>query len=247
VEFIEEHDQAAEPLFLYFALNTPHVPWVAPEGFAGKSPVGPYGDMILLADHAVGRVVEALRRKRMLDDTLLIFTSDNGSPRHALGEHACVGPWRGRKNTIWEGGHRVPFVARWPGRVPAGAESDQLLCLVDMVASFAGLLGEELPAGAAPDSFDLSPAWGDAAVRCERPGLVNDTTRGDMSLRQGDWKLVELSAQTEPEGRREMLFHLADDPAEERDLSEAEPARFERMRALLNRLRGETSRAVFAR
>lgn len=245
VAYIENHGAQDKPMFLYFALNTPHVPWEPPEAFRGASQVGPYGDMILLADWAVGRVLEALDKQGIQDETLVIFSSDNGSPRHAIGEHACAGPFRGQKNTIWEGGHRVPFIVRWPGKVQPGKQSDQLVCLVDMMASFVGLLNIDLPDNAAPDSFNVMPALLDHRVRCARPGMINDTSRGDMSLRQGPWKLVQIHDRTPHKGSRQLLFNLKDDPAEQRNLAEVHTQRTREMKGLLDTLKSKPSRMVF--
>lgn len=244
VAFIETRARQDAPMFLYFALNTPHVPWEAPKPFREASVVGPYGDMILLADWAVGRVLETLDNQGIADETLVILTSDNGSPRHAIGDHACTGPFRGQKNTIWEGGHRVPFIVRWPGKVQPGTQSDQLISLVDTMASFADLLDVDLPDDAATDSFNLMPALLDHRVRCERPAMINDTSRGDVSLRQGRWKLVQISDKTRHTGPRQMLFNLKADPAEQQDLSEGRPRRVREMQQLLTRLLSEPSQSV---
>ncbi len=244
VAYIENHGAQDSPMFLYFALNTPHVPWEPPETLRGGSVVGPYGDMILLADWAVGRVLEALDKQGVLDETLVIFSSDNGSPRHAIGQHACTGPFRGQKNTIWEGGHRVPFLIRWPGKVQAGARSDQVFSLVDMMASFADLLNVDLPDTAAADSFNVMPALLDYRARCERPGMINDTSRGDMSVRQGHWKYVQMAAETRHTGARQMLFNLKNDPAEQRNLAEIHTQRTRELQGLMNTLKSEPSRSV---
>lgn len=236
VAFIEKHAAQEAPMFLYFALNTPHVPWEPPARFRGTSRAGPYGDMILLADWAIGRVLAALDKQGILNETLVIFSSDNGPPRHAIGRHACTGPFRGQKNTIWEGGHRVPFIVRWPGKVQQGKQSDQLLCLVDMMASLADLLNVDLPDNAATDSFNVMDALLDYRARCPRPGMINDTSRGDMSLRQGDWKFVRIDAKTHHTGSREMLFNLKDDPAEQRNLIKVQPQRASGMQKLMNTL-----------
>jgi arylsulfatase A len=176
----------------------------------------------------------------------VIVSSDNGSPRHAIGEHACTGPFRGQKNTVWEGGHRVPFLIRWPGKVQPGTQSDQVFSLVDMMASFADLLSVELPDNAATDSFNVMPALLDYRVRCERPGMINDTSRGDMSLRQGPWKFVKIHAKTPHRGDRQQLFNLNDDPAEQRNLAEVHTQRTREMKGLLDSLIAEPSRTVFA-
>ena len=239
--FIEKHGQADAPMFLYLALNTPHVPWDAPGMLKGSSRVGPYGDMIRLADWAVGRVLAMLDEQGILDDTLVILSSDNGSPRHAFGAHAATGPFRGQKNTIWEGGHRVPFILRWPGRVAQGRQSDQLFSLVDMMASFAHLLSVDLPDKAAPDSFNVMPALLDYRVRVPRPGMINDTSRGDMSLRDGDWKLIKMSDKTRHAGPKRMLYNLKRDPSEQDDLAEAHGQRIKAMLRQLKTLKSNSS------
>jgi arylsulfatase A-like enzyme len=247
VGFIEKHAAQDAPMFLYFALNTPHIPWQPPASVKGKSRVGPYGDMILLADWAVGRVLDTLDKQGIADETLVIFSSDNGPPRNAIGQHACTGPFRGQKNTIFEGGHRVPFIVRWPGKVQKGKQSDQLLCLVDMMASFADLLNVDLPDSAAADSFSVLDALLDWRQRCSRPAVINDTSRGDISLRQGNWKYVQIDPKTDHTGSAQMLFNLKDDPAEQRDLARVQLQRTRDMQKLMNTLKSEPSRSVFSK
>ena len=135
----------------------------------------------------------------------------------------------------------MPLVVRWPGKVAQGQQSDQLICLTDLMASFADLLAFPLPHDAAPDSFNVMPALLDYRVRCDRPGMVNDTTRGDMSLRQASWKFAQLAAETRHKGTRQMLFDLENDPAEQHDLIDTLPEKAAVMRAALNRLMTEAS------
>lgn len=232
VEFIHSHasSRSEEPFFLYYALSAPHIPWLTPDFITGKSGDGPRGDMNVLVDWCVGQVVAALEERGILEDTLVIFTSDNG-PQYNTGEsgHRAAGPFRGKKNTPFEGGHREPFVARWPGQVPAGATSSQVVCLTDMFATFAELTGAALPESAAEDSFSVLPAFlgqGD----CEpRPALICDTgggraNVGDFALRRGKWKLIIAANRKTGEPAERFLFDMDNDPAEEHNLHDQQPA-----------------------
>ena len=120
VEYVDKYTRGKEPFFLYLPLSAPHAPWLPPEETSGKTEEGARGDMVALVDWAVGEIRAQLEEQGLLDDTLIVFTSDNG-PRIGLNGHASAGPWRGYKSHTWEGGHRVPMIARWPGEVPAGA------------------------------------------------------------------------------------------------------------------------------
>ena len=152
---------ARQPLMLYLAYTAPHTPWLPAAEFAGKSGAGMYGDFVMMVDAQIGRVLAALEKADMTQDTLLIFTSDNGPVWYpadvARFGHDAVGGLRGMKADAWEGGHRMPFIVRWPGRVKAGTVSDQTICFTDLLATFADICGAKLPAGAGPDSFSFLP------------------------------------------------------------------------------------------
>ncbi len=188
-----------EPFFMYFATTSPHTPHVPNAQFRGASGAGTYGDFVVEWDAALGEVLRALEDSRLAEKTLVIVTSDNGADlgggqRHH--GHASNGAWTGQKADIWDGGHRVPFVARWPGVAPEGAVCEQTACLTDLVATCAGLLGEPLGAQDAPDSASLLPALlGERLALDDRPllrgAVVHHSLDGMFALRRGRWKLVQ--------------------------------------------------------
>jgi len=246
VSYIESRaaDQTGKPFFLYFALSTPHVPWVAPAFIRGTSKEGPRGDMNALADWAVGQVYESLRKHGLLDRTLLIFSIDNGPDGRGQNGHDSTGGFRGAKNSPYEGGHREPFVARWPERIAAGRVSDATISLTDLMATLAELTGFTLPDNAAEDSFSFLPALLGTGECQPNPGMINDTRKGDLALRCGRWKYIShVDLTTGKEAKRE-LFDLADDPRETKDLIELKPDLAERLARHLNRLRQVGARFI---
>ncbi|MEE8468873.1 MAG: arylsulfatase [Planctomycetota bacterium] len=246
--WVEEQASQERPFFLYLPLSAPHAPWLPPEITRGKSQEGPRGDMVAVVDWAVGEVVDALDRLDLRENTLLIVTSDNG-PRIGLNGHRSAGPWRGYKSHTWEGGHRIPFLARWPGHIPKGATSDEPVCLTDMLSSLATILGESLPADAAEDSYDVSPVLlGEEHESPIREALVSHSVTGAFTIRQAQWKLilgtrgsggwVPPADSTRPvDMQLGQLFDLDADPAEERDLFDQRPKVVARLRALLQSYR----------
>lgn len=245
-KFIEDH--AEKPFFLFFSLHDIHVPRVPHARFAGKSSLGPRGDVILQADWCVGQITQTLDRLKLADDTLLIFTSDNGpvvddgyqdDAVKKLGKHRPAGPLRGGKYSIFEGGTREPMIVRWPGRVKPGT-SDALICQVDFVASLAKLTGQEYSKTDAPDSEDvLAALLGDSQQG--RTELVEQA--GTLALRQGPWKLIvngkgpKVFSNTNIESGqapKTQLYNLDDDLGEEHDISAQHP---DKVKAMLQRLR----------
>jgi len=234
VAFIERHRD--RPFFLYFPTCSIHVPFTVDPRFTGKSGIGPRGDYVMEFDWAVGRVMEALDRLELADNTLLIVTSDNGGQvnagRKPEAEPHPNHPWRGGKGNSWEGGHRVPFLARWPGKVVAGSVNHETLSLVDLTATACALAGVTLPADAALDSHNQLPALlGQTRGRPVRSFTVMGT-RGieHLILREGPWKLIHGM-----ESGRSQLFHLGRDPGEATDLAATEPGKTAKMRAALMR------------
>ncbi|MEC8651492.1 MAG: sulfatase-like hydrolase/transferase, partial [Planctomycetota bacterium] len=223
-------EQDEQPLFLYLALPAPHTPWLPDERFRGASGAGMYGDFVAQVDHEVGRVMAALEAASMADDTLFVFTSDNGPvwyPRDVerFG-HAATGPWRGMKSDSFEGGHRMPFVARWPGKVAPGRESAQTICFPDVFATCVEAAGGEVAAGAAEDSVSFL-----SALRGE-PSAGRDVTvmRHTASVvREGDWKWIghrgsggfTRGAKTGPAPGQ--LYDLGADPGETRNVYAEHP------------------------
>ena len=184
------------PFFLYFPLTAPHWPWLPTDDVKGKSGTGKYGDFVVEVDNMVGRVTEALERNGLTQNTLFILTSDNGAewdPSHIeeFGHAANHPDLRGKKRDAWDGGHRIPFIARWPGTVAAGSTSEQTICLTDLSATAAAIAGVTLPNDSAEDSYNMVPALLGQASRPIREATVHHSADGMFAIRQGKWKLVD--------------------------------------------------------
>jgi len=197
VQVIDDHavKNPNTPLFLYFPLTAPHTPIVPAPEHRGKSAAGIYGDFVCECDWAVGQVLDALARNGMTENTLVILTSDNGpSPManfktlKAMG-HESSYHFRGAKADIYEGGHRIPFIARWPNHIAPGATCDHLMCLTDLMATLADLTGEKLPDSAGEDSISMLTALLGTAKQRARKDIVHHSISGAFSIRQGAWKL----------------------------------------------------------
>jgi arylsulfatase A-like enzyme len=198
VAYIERRAPASkngEPFFLYLPLASPHTPIVPTAEWQEKSGLNAYADFVMQTDATVGAVLDALDRGGIAEDTLVIFTSDNGCSREAdfpllLSKgHNPSYHFRGWKSDIFEGGHRVPFLVRWPSKVKAGTVSDQLICLTDLFATCAGILGTRLPDEVAEDSVSILPAMDGSASGPLREAAVHHSIYGGFSIRKGAWKL----------------------------------------------------------
>lgn len=259
VAFLEQHSkkQAQEPFFLYHSTQAVHLPSFAGKAFRGKTEAGPHGDFIHELDHVVGELMATLKRLGMADNTLVIFSSDNGPEvptvirMRADHEHDGARPWRGMKRDQWEGGHRVPFIVRWPGKVPAGETSTEMISLTDIMATCAAVVGAELPGDAAEDSYDMSPVFlGQSAEQPVRKYLIQQTMSLALSIREGHWKYLDhqgsggnrygektrLAAYTLPDTDPEapgQLYNLASDPGEIKNLYSAKPEIVKRLKAQL--------------
>lgn len=267
VRYVEEAAKAtpARPFFLYFPLTAPHYQVVPAPAFKGRSQAGDYGDFVAQVDDTVGRVLEALARTGLARNTLVIFTSDNGPecveidpgaydriPRHG---HRSMGNLRGVKRDLWEGGHRVPLLARWPGRIAAGTVSDEVICHVDLLATCAALLERPLPRNAGEDSYNLLPLLlGRASGGPIREATVFHSGSGKFAIRQGDWVLIDAPTGNDngPRGEPEWfkqergyaphshpgeLYNLRDDLAQRRNLYAEQPEVVTRLKGLLERYR----------
>lgn len=245
--FIEK--SRSRPFFLYFATHDIHVPRVPGPRFAGKSGHGTRGDVIEEFDWSVGEVLTTLERLRLSDNTLVIVTSDNGGVMddgyqdgsgHDMSGHRCNGALRGYKGGLFEGGHRIPFIARWKRHVVPG-QSDRLICHVDMLASFAALLGSELRTSDGPDSVDVLADLLGTLSRPERAELVHHTGGfpGRLAIRRGEWKLIpEARTARAPRGETgPLLFNLSTDLGEQHNLAGQHPEIVRELHHLLANIR----------
>ena len=195
-DFITARAKEASPFFLYLPLASPHTPILPTKEWQGKSGLGAYGDFVMETDWAVGEVLAALEKSGIAENTLIIFTSDNGcSPAAGIEDLEAKGHFpsefrRGYKADIWDGGHRVPFIARWPAKVKGGTRTDQLTCLTDLMATCAEIVGAKLPDKAGEDSVSMLPALLGTATGPIREAAVHHSIQGDFAIRQGQWKLV---------------------------------------------------------
>jgi arylsulfatase A len=245
-EFIKREAKTAAPFLLYMPLTSPHTPLSVNDEWKGKSDLNLYADFVMETDAVVGQVLAALQESGIEDNTLVVFTSDNGcapyigtSDLEKMG-HFPSGPLRGYKADAWEGGHRVPFLVRWPGVVAADSRCNQLVHQADLLATFADILGEPLPDDAGEDSFSLFPLFtgSDTPVR---ESSVSCSIRGIPSIRKGDWKYIPAPGsagwgkggdQTQPH----QLYNLGTDLEESNNLASEQPERVAQLQALLETL-----------
>lgn len=248
VRFVEAAPRET-PYFAYVPLPAPHTPWVPSKPFQGRSRIGLYGDFVEEFDASVGRILAAIDQRGDAKNTLVIVTSDNGAPWSEPDISASQGHranmlWRGQKADIYEAGHRVPFLVRYPERVRRGQVSRATICLTDIFATLAESAGQSLPAQAAEDSFSFWPALrGQNTPQAVRPHIVHHSADGIFSIRQGKWKLANalgsggftLPKRKEPEanGAPGTLFDLEKDPFEKEDLYAQQPAVVAELSALL--------------
>lgn len=196
VAWIDEQAAGEEPFFLYFPLPAPHTPILPTPEFQGKSGTNSYGDFCLQVDDVVGQVMAALDRHEIAENTIIIFTSDNGvSPNVDFEELGALGHrssyvFRGHKADIYEGGHRIPYVMRWPALIASGTVIEETTCLVDLLATCADILGVPIPDSAGEDSVSNLPLWrDDEQTDALREATVHSSADGSLSLRKGQWKL----------------------------------------------------------
>lgn len=209
VDYIRNTDpvfkrEKGKPFFLYFALTAPHTPIAPDKNFRGTSKAGAYGDFVQEVDWTVGQIMTTLEDEDLAENTLVIVTSDNGSPgRDGTNMGGPVSSvlkyghnpsylFRGTKADIWEGGHHVPFFVRWPEKIASGKESSEIICLTDFMATCAAILGMELPDNVAEDSYNILPVFlGEKSNSPIREATVNHSIQGEFALRQGNWKYIQ--------------------------------------------------------
>ncbi|MBN2138362.1 MAG: sulfatase-like hydrolase/transferase [Sedimentisphaerales bacterium] len=258
--YIEKRAVEKTPFFLYLALTAPHKPvWPAPR-FTGKTKLGPYGDFVHQADDSVGRVLRALQKAGIEKNTIVFFSSDNGSYMYSWPQekedhtknprkqgynpenHRPNADFRGTKADIWEAGHRVPFIVRWPGTVKPAAKCDKTICLTDFLATCAEIIGHDIPPNAAEDSFSLVPLL--HGRDCVRPPVIHHSANGTFAVRDGKWKMVFADGsggREKPPGKPfrkpYSLFDIQRDPSETANLIDQYPQIAERLEKELSRIR----------
>jgi len=250
------------PFFLYYAIPAPHAPWATASEFKGKSGAGQYGDYVMNVDAMIGQVMTTLDKLKLRDNTLIVFSSDNGPVWYPQDiekfDHRAAGPWNGMKGALTEAGHRMPFIASWPGQIQAGSSCDELICFSDMLATIAALLGEKLPDDAGEDSFDISPLLrGEKPAQPIRNSMVHVNYGSyTLAIRDGDWKLIlpswiytvkdgtitpDTLAETKGKGPNDkfQLYNLRTDPGEATNVFTQEP---DKAKELFSALKADIAR-----
>lgn len=252
IEVIRKHGEskADNPFFLYLAYPAPHTPWLPAEQYLGASQAGLYGDFTTMVDAMVGRVLKALEESGFSKDTLVIVTSDNGPVWYGVDRerfgHDSVGGLRGMKADAWEGGHRMPFLVRWPGHVPAGSVSSQLICFTDVLATLAEIIGVPLNELAVPDSISFLDTLLNGNQDSSRRSLAMQTGSGMWVVRKDQWKLISglgsggfskpSRVKAPVDGPQGQLYDLSNDPAETSNLYLEKPEKVAELKAELERL-----------
>jgi len=261
-EFLESHvrEKPQQPFFLFHSTQAVHLPSFAAKPFQGKSSAGPHGDFILELDYIVGELMKTLDKLGVTDNTLVIVTSDNGPEVASIinmrkdFQHDGARPWRGIKRDAWEGGHRVPFIVRWPKHVPPQTVNPQLCSLTDVMATLAAVTNSELPNDAAEDSFNMLPAWQDPAHAPIRDFVLMQAFAGKktLSIRRGQWKYIDhpgsggnryeapselqtFAVDEEAPDAPGQLYDLAQDPGERHNLYHKNLAMANELKALLEK------------
>lgn len=246
VEYIDRRATEKEtPFFLYVPYGSPHSPVVPTDGWIGKSGLNKHADFVMQTDNGVGQIMAALDKHGFTENTLFIFSADNGTSKGAnIDElkkkgHLVSAGFRGSKADLWEGGHRVPFVVRWPATVKAGSVNDETICLTDLFATTSEIISKALPDGSAEDSVSFLPALSGEPIVSSRAGVIHHSITGHFGYRQGKWKLLLAKGSAGWTGPKEneipkdspkaQLYDIENDPAETTNLYESNPEVVERL------------------
>ncbi|MEW4452412.1 arylsulfatase [Bremerella sp. JC817] len=255
VEWIAEQKGEQQPFFLYVPFNSPHSPIVPTPEFAGKSEAGPFGDFVNMTDAMAGKILQALKDNGFEDNTLVLFTADNGAENYAYARlenfgHWSSAPFRGVKRDLYEGGHHVPFLVRWPGHVKPGSVNDSLTSQVDIMGTLAAIVEADLPADAAHDSYNQQANW-TTNEGGRRTTIVHNTFAKAYAIRDGNWLLIQAESgshnrvpawfdqekgYTEDQQPGE-LYDLEIDPAQKHNLYSEKPQLVEKLSQKLKQIR----------
>ncbi|MEZ6140909.1 MAG: arylsulfatase [Zavarzinella sp.] len=249
--------QADKPFLLYMPFTSPHAPIVPTKEFTGKSKANGYGDFMVQTDDTVGRILAALEKHGFEKNTLVIFTADNGPERYAYDriknfQHRSMGPLRGLKRDLWEGGHRVPFIVKWPGVVPEGKVNDALISQVDLFATIASVVGSQIPAGSAEDSYDQLSTFKGIGTS-PRKTIIHNTNANGYAVRHEDWVLIDAKSggisavpawfnqeNGYPKNNQPgELYNLANDLAQKQNLYEKMPEKVAELKKILSAVRAK--------
>jgi arylsulfatase A-like enzyme len=244
VQFIERNKE--QPFFLLFAPHNVHAPAISGPRFVGSSGLGHRADMLQEFDACLGELLSTLDRLKLTQDTLIIYSSDNGAYLNDEKGHKPTGPYRGKKSQLWEGGHRVPFIVRWPARIRPGVSED-IASTIDVPATICAAAGVSVPKDALPDSFNLLPALLGQKDSPKRDHLVLMSGNGDLAMRSGNWKYIpDLAVADGWYGgfkknpgapARPALYDLSKDPGEKQNLIQEQPAEAQRLADLLAKVK----------
>jgi arylsulfatase A len=248
VSWIAKQKGISEPFFLYVPFNTPHAPIIPNAEYLGKSAAGGFGDFVVQTDDHVGQILQALDENGFADNTLVIFTADNGPEHYAYErlkkfDHRSAGPLRGLKRDLYEGGHRVPFIVRWPGQVKAGSVNEAMISQVDLMATLTSITGAKLPENSAEDSYDMSqPLKG--VSESPRQTIVHNTMKGAYAIRHREWVLIQAKTGAHSkvpawfdkqygyaeDGLEGELYNLKDDLAQKSNLYASMPEKVKELK-----------------
>jgi arylsulfatase A-like enzyme len=263
LDWINKQDKE-QPFFLYFALPSPHAPIIPNDQFDGKSRAGAYGDFMFQTDWVVGQLTGALKERGLEKNTIVIFSSDNGPEAYAWKraetyQHFSMGNLRGLKRDVWEGGHRVPFIIKWPGQVKMNTLSNEVISQVDVMATLASIAGIELPANAAPDSYDFSAVIRGALYESPiREATIHNTFETIWAIRKGDWLYINDSTgghREMPESFKELsgysifetkglLFNMKVDSEQRENLFKEYPDKVSELDSLMAEYRSSNTTAI---